>query len=192
MASQVSICSNALLMLGDRPINDLVPEEGDRAILALNLFPDVRDAVLRAHTWDCAIKRETLAPLSTAPAFGWSYRFQLPVDCLRVISIGSMDSDNADHKIEGRQVLTDQPSIYLRYVFRNENVESWDAGLVSVVTAAMARDMAYPITRSAAMRDTMQNEYLLRLRMQRAADSLQGTPDQINSSPFISVRGFGS
>lgn len=191
MASQVSICSNALLMLGDKPINDLVPEEGDRAVLALNLFPDVRDGVLRAHTWDCAIKRALLSPLSAAPAFGWSYQFQLPADCLRVISVAPNNGEPIEHSVEGDKLLCNTNVVYLRYIFRNQNVEAWDAGLVSVVTAAMARDMAYPITRSAAMRDTMQNEYLLRLRMQRAADSLQGTPDQIQSSPFISVRGIG-
>jgi hypothetical protein len=48
MATDVSICSNALLMLGDGPISDFTTVN-DRTRLCANLFPQVRDAVLRSH-----------------------------------------------------------------------------------------------------------------------------------------------
>ena len=61
MTTAVTICSNALLELGADPINSL--EEGTKfARLCANLYPSLRDDVLRAHYWKCATKRVTLSP----------------------------------------------------------------------------------------------------------------------------------
>ena len=63
MATAVSICSNALLMLGDNPINSFdesaTPGGLDRARIADNLWPSTRNSILRSHPWNCAIKRAT-------------------------------------------------------------------------------------------------------------------------------------
>jgi hypothetical protein len=67
MATDVSICSNALLRLGAAPINSF--EEADelgsniqQVRLAGNLWPTVRKAILRAHPWNCATTRVLLSP----------------------------------------------------------------------------------------------------------------------------------
>ena len=86
-ATEVSICSNALLMLGGQPINDL-SENSDRARLASNLWPAVRNYVLRRHPWNCAVKRVALAPDLTPPAFDWAFQFTLPPDFMRVLAVG--------------------------------------------------------------------------------------------------------
>lgn len=90
MATGVSICSNALLMLGAQTINDFADQLNlDRAKLCANLYPTVRDDMLRSHPWNCAIKRAVLAPDAVAPAFGYTYSFELPADFLRVLEVGS-------------------------------------------------------------------------------------------------------
>ncbi|EBA0378294.1 hypothetical protein FIX59_23640, partial [Salmonella enterica] len=66
MTSSVSICSNALLALGAHPINDF-DEDTDHARLCANLYPTVRNKLLRSHPWNCAIKRVVLSPVSAAP-----------------------------------------------------------------------------------------------------------------------------
>lgn len=191
MASATSICSNALLMLGASPINDLTAEEGEQAVLALNLFESARDTVIRSHTWSSCIKRVLLAPLVaepvvTTPIFG--YQFQIPSDCLRVLSVG--DYYICDHKIEGNKILANNSSLPIRYLYKNDDVGSWDAGLVDVMTAYMAAQMAYPITRSASMMQAKQQEYIMASRRARASDSQQGTSDPLTySSPLLAVRG---
>ncbi|MEK9796979.1 MAG: hypothetical protein VW713_09580, partial [Alphaproteobacteria bacterium] len=85
--SAVSICSNALLLLGDAPISSF-DEDNDRTRLVANLYSAKRDRVLRAHPWNCATKREVLSPDATAPAFDWANRFLLPGDWLRTLSVG--------------------------------------------------------------------------------------------------------
>lgn len=192
MASATSICSNALLMLGADPINDLVAEEGDRAILALNLWPTSRDAIIRAHMWDCCIKRLTLAPLVAAPEYGWAFQYQLPGDCVRLIGIGPVDGYAVNHKVEGRTILANYNPLFVRYLFKNEDVETWDAGMVSYAEAYMAARMAWPITKDRGVASDMNALAASLLRQARGADAQQGVPDAILSSPLLEVRGYGS
>ena len=67
MATEVSICSNALRRLGDDPITSLT-DDTERARLCNSFYPDARDAVLRLHTWNFAVTRASLAQLAAAPA----------------------------------------------------------------------------------------------------------------------------
>lgn len=92
MSSAVQICSNALLMLGQKPINSLAEDPtqatSERELAAANLYPQVRNAVLRAHPWNCATRRVKLTPDSATPAFSWSYQFLKPGDWLRTLQVG--------------------------------------------------------------------------------------------------------
>ena len=141
-ATEVSICSNALLMLGGQPINDL-SENSDRARLASNLWPAVRNYVLRRHPWNCAVKRVALAPDLTPPAFDWAFQFTLPPDFMRVLAVGEAGAE-ADFKIESGKLLCDENPALLRYVWRNENPGTWDDMLVWAMTNAMRAACSNP------------------------------------------------
>lgn len=189
MATKVSISSNALMLLGDQPINDFT-DTSTRALLASNLWEFTKDAMIRSHHWACCTKRVQLAPDNTPPVFQFGYAFNIPGDCLAVLSIDAFEYP-VTHKVEGTQILTNDNPIYLRYIFRNDIVESWDAGLVDIMTSAMAAAMAYPITRDAKMKKYYESEVFGKLRKIRAVDSQQSTSTGILSSPLVEVRGIG-
>ncbi|MDF3613690.1 hypothetical protein P3S34_26705, partial [Enterobacter hormaechei] len=87
--------------------------------------------LLRAHPWNCAIKRVVLSPVSGAPVFGYGYQFSLPGDLVRVLSVGE-PRDDIDYRIEGSRLLANIDVIRLRYIFRNEGESTWDSALVDV------------------------------------------------------------
>ena len=191
-ATPVSICSNALLMLGDNPISSF-DETGDRVRLAANLWPMVRDYVLRRHPWNCAIKRVALNPDEDAPAFDYSRQFTLPGDCLRVLSTG-LERTRQPYKLEGGKILSDSALISLRYIFRNENAATYDALLVWGLTQAMRAVLAYGTT--ASVNFEQQCEVAMRdvLRQARAVDGQEDEPDALDHSPLMDARynAFGS
>ncbi len=190
MATGVSICSNALLMLGSQTINDFADQLNlDRAKLCANLYPTVRDDMLRAHPWNCCIKRVVLAPDSVAPAFGYSHSFELPADFSRVLEVGT-SGYQIDYLVEGRTIQADTTVLELRYVFRNEVENTWDAHLVKLVTLAMAAAMAYPITQSAAMQQTMEQKLETSLRRARAVDGQEDPPQTLGDERLLAAR-FG-
>lgn len=188
--SDLSICNAALLMLGANPITSL-SAVGEKEKLCAGLYPTIRDKVLRSHPWNCCIKRETLSPWAAAPNHDWPFQYELPGDFVKVLGVGELGAES-EFRLEGRRLLTDVNPCLLRYVFANENPATWDAGLVHVVTLAMAAALAYPITTSTSLRDSMRQEAELELRRAKAVDGQDDTGEMFGNSQLIGARLGGS
>lgn len=191
--SPVSICANALLLLGAKPIASFeessAPSNVDRALLCSNLYPMVRLAILRAHPWNCAIKRVQLSPDATAPAFGFTYRFALPGDWLRTLAVG--DGFALDYRSEGRFLLANDSVFPLTYIA--DVLESdWDALLVRAVTEAMAVRLAYPVTASTSLEQLRYQELQATMKEARAVDGQDDPPETFGAlGPLMGSR-FGA
>lgn len=186
MATSVSICSNALLMLGAQTINDL-SENNERARLANNLYPSARDGILRIHPWNSCIKRVTLAPDVAPPEFDYSYQFTLPSDWLRTLSVGEHGYEE-DYRTEGRKILANTNVLRLRYIFANYNEGSWDAGLVDLMTLKMAALMAYAITSSASKEQIQIEKFEMEKRRICAVDGQDDPPETLGDFPLLRAR----
>lgn len=190
MSTGVSICSAALLQLGQQPIANFT-QPGDHARLCANLYPLERDSILRENDWNCATKRVVLAPLGTVPAFGYAKQFQLPSDFLRLVSIGDYRIGTPQcqqFKVQGRVVLASGTTLPIEYVFRNDQEATWDSKLVELMTARMLWKLAYPVTKSTSLRDELKAEYMAMARAARAIDS-QENPSEALSDDFSLLNG---
>ena len=115
MPSVVDICNEAIDLLGASTITAL-SENSKEARLCNRRYDTVRDQVLRAHPWNAAIARATLAQDAVAPEFGFTYQYTLPTNpyCLKVLSFWNenVDSEISAYdsqvmfKIEGRKILS--------------------------------------------------------------------------------------
>lgn len=189
--SAVSICSNALLLNGDAPI-DSFDEGNDRTRLMANLFETKRRKVLRMHPWNCAIKRVVLSPdLLTdnqqAAILPYGYAFTLPGDWLRTLSVG-LDGSPEDYIEESGRLLMDTNVCRLRYVWDNDNPAAWDSLLVDAMTEIMKCAATYAITKSTSKADM--DEKIVRdvLKTARAVDGQSGTPETFGDSPLLAHR----
>ncbi len=190
MATRVSICSNALLLLGAKTINSL--DEGtDRASLASNLYDSVRDSLLRSHPWNCAVKRVILAPDTETPAFDYTAQFTLPGDWLRTLSVG-MEGYEVDYKHESGKVLANGTSLPLRYIFRNDNEATWDSMLVWAMTMTMKALLAYPITGSTSLEQLVEDALKGILKQARAVDGQDDPPQTLGDFRLLNARFGGS
>jgi len=203
LANQTSICSNALLLIGSQTINDL-NEATDRARTAANLYPFVKERVLREHSWNCAKRRVVLAPMAQAPAFDWKYQFALPGDWVRNIQIGyDQDGQNGssqwawawiagEHYImEGRRILAQFDTLPLVYISNLTDESLFDTTLTYTMTVAMAAAMAYPITKSSSVQQTMEQLLADTLRKARNYDGQDDPPQTLGDSPLYQSR-FGT
>lgn len=185
-ATSVSVCSNGLLLLGAKPFSDF-SEQQDHVTLCANLFPSVRDTVLRAHSWNCATKRVLLSPLTSAPAFDFQREFQLPSDWLRTLQVG-YKGNTAPYRSEGRKILSNQSALPLVYVFRNDIPGTWSTNLVHVMELAMAASLAYAVTSSTSLAQLKAQEYKDALKVAKAIDGQDDPPEEFEEGSFVESR----
>jgi hypothetical protein len=191
MATEVSICSNALRRLGDDPITSLT-DDTERARLCNAFYIPSRDQVLRSHPWNFAITRATLAKLSDTPAYEYSYQYALPNDpyCLRVLE---MEYKDYIFKIEhyasqGRVLLTNESTAKILYIAKVTDTAQFDSMFVDVLTAKLAVDLAYPVTNSVKLQDQMQRLFQQKLSEARSVDGQEGFIDDLVSDTFTDFR----
>jgi hypothetical protein len=186
VTSAVGICSNALLQLGDKPIASLT-ENTDRASLCNNLWPMVRDYILRKGVWSCTRASVILAPESAAPEFDWARSFLLPGDCMRILQVGER-GHRTPYELRARRILSNAGTLPLVYQQRITDPVQWDDAMVDAACAEMAARLAYPITQSASMAQTMQGRAAQALREAQAISGQDNPPEDWADSPFIEAR----
>jgi hypothetical protein len=86
MATSISMCSNALLMIGHGTISSFT-EGGSGAEAASNLYDSTYESLLSAHRWRFAAAKSQLSQLTDTPLNDWTYAYQLPSGYLMGISV---------------------------------------------------------------------------------------------------------
>ena len=200
MASTVDIANFALNNLGAFNITSL--DENSKAARVVNQrYESVRDAVFRAHPWNCLINRASLAQETSTPAFGYTYQYALPTDpfCLRVLefSNGSLSypQDNITNNtggpvfvIEGRKLLTDEGSAQIKYIGRVTDTQLYDASLTEALAARLAAEICYTITGSTSMVQIQTSLYEAKINEARFNDATEGATQRLEASDFIESR----
>ena len=192
MASIVDICNGALNQLGATTILSLT-EDSKNARLCNSRYTQVRDALFRTHPWNCLQKRVELAADTTAPAWGFSYAYTLPADCLRLLRILDYDSN---YKVEGRKVLSNTETMKILYIGRVTDPNEYDELLRETLSASLGADIAFGVTSNNQTATNMYNLFKDKLRDARFVDSTEGQnvdqdlgmSDQIDAGTFINSR----
>ena len=192
MASVVDICNGSLNQLGASTIISLT-EDSKNARLCNARYTQVRDSLFRSHPWNCLQKRIQLASDTATPAWGFSYQFTLPTDCLRVLRIEDYDSD---YKIEGRKIVSNVSTMKILYIARIEDPNQYDEILRETLSAALGADIAYAITSSNPVAQNMYSLFQEKLREARYVDATEGQntiqdngmTDVIDAGSFINSR----
>ena len=191
MASVVDMCNSALNLLGASTISALT-DDTKNARLVNQRYAPVRNRVFRSHSWNCLHKRVQLARNSTAPVIEYSYAYALPSDCLRVLKIHNGTTDSIasalDYKLEGRNIVTDEGTVYLIYIALDTDPNNYDVYLQESISHQLAADICYAVTNNA----TLANNYMARaderLREARFTDATENSLGVVESSEFTDAR----
>jgi hypothetical protein len=148
--TDVSICSDALVMLGASVISSF--DEGSPAATAsARLYPDLRDTLLSRYAWSWSLKKVQISRLVTAPLNEWKYAYQLPGNMLTgVLAVFSSNSNaarpiNYGWEIYGSQLFTNMEEVYIDY---QESVQEavMPPYFVRLLRVAVAAELALVIT----------------------------------------------
>lgn len=149
----VSICSDALILLGAKPISSF-NDGTDEANTADRLYSDVRDSTLSMYPWSFAYKKVRLSRLITTPVSEWKYEYQLPGDRLgnpRALfeSNESMARPVKEWEIQGDKVITNYETVYIDYPYQTPEF-AMPQYFVQLLKYMMAWHLAIPITEQEA------------------------------------------
>jgi hypothetical protein len=188
-SSETEICNLALTRIGHRQITSLSENEKAANLCTLH-YPRTRDALLRAHPWNFAIRYAELSQLTTTPAFEFQYAYQLPVACLKVIRTRSEQLGyDYPYRVVGREVWANTETMAIEYVARIEDVSQYDELFVDLLAQRLAAELAFPITDNRALTETAWQVYQTKLVEARLMDAQEGTPREIVSlDPWLAAR----
>jgi hypothetical protein len=183
MASQVDIANRALTKLGAARIISF-GDDNKQARAVTSMFDIVRDAELRSHIWSFSVRRTSLPALTTTPAWGFKYEYEIPSDCLRILMVNDTyggpdmsdyrDKPVADYSLEGNKILTDfDAPLKLRYISRVEDTTEWDSMFVEALACRLAMEMCEDLTQSNTKRELAQSEYTAMLRSAIRASAVE-------------------
>lgn len=202
MAQSITgIANRALQLLGAIAIMNLTDNSAE-ARECSRAYDSCRRAELRAHLWNFATARATLAPDGATPNFGYQYQFTLPTDCIRIILPNDAE---LDWKQEGRKILTNtqsspfaagmwnasntaSPVLYLNYISDIQDPTQFDPLFCEALSHRMAIAMCERITQSNQKKQILQAEYKESIAEARVTDAFENLPDDPPDDDFWLAR----
>jgi len=183
MATKIDTISNALLLIGDKPLNSL-NEPGYRAQVVSNLYDNIYESELISHTWAFARKLQQLALTTIEPAIGqWTTVYQLPTDLISVMRV----VPSVDYEIYGDKLYCNVGELTLDYYSKIDE-SMWPGYFAKLMEYAIAKEIAIPIREDSNAAQLFYSLYLKVGQKARAEESKQRIQRPIQSRPFIDRR----
>ena len=155
--TDLSICSDALIMLGASPISSFT-EGTDAAQACDRLYPDLRDSLLARYPWSWTYKKTSLGRLATAPINEFEYAYQLPGNILSGVqavfetSASNQNPINDGWEIYGDQLYTDLETVFIDYQ-ETISESKMPVYFVHLLRNALAGELGIVITDQASKAD---------------------------------------
>lgn len=157
--SKLAVVNAALMLNGAKKITSLT-DNTKSARLANTMYEVARNEMFDLPIdFKFATTRTELSALSTAPACGYDYQYELPSGCRRVLALVDEDGDKVEYKhrvellvetsgsqeIERDVLLTDQSEVFIKYIRLRENVAKWPAWFARLVILNLAIYLCEPL-----------------------------------------------
>ena len=189
MVSEVSICNQALSLLGQSPITAF-SDQTTAAEWCRNNYPFLRDAVLQERMWTFATAR---AKSESNDMDEWEYKYvhKMPAGWIHIHRVFS--SPFATHVVrdwvrEGDDILASDATVYLLGIKRVGDTGKFSPLFTQALVARLAADGAVPFTANNQLMAQMWQLYGQKLIEAAARDGQQGSNEYIHATGLTNAR----
>jgi hypothetical protein len=182
MATDISMCSNALLLIGHSTIASFT-DPGAGAEVASNLYETTYENMLTLHRWRFASAKAQLSRLVSSPLNEWDYAYTLPANYLTMIKL----YPETDFEIYENLLYSNEPTVSIDYIFKPDE-SRLPAYFVKLMEFHLAAQFAIPVTDNTSKAEEYRRMFEDQLRRSKFIDSQARPQDPIVDSPFIEVR----
>jgi len=188
MVAQVDIYNLALQDIGADVVLD--GEDSSNSRYCELYYAPLRDAELRLHAWNFAIKRAQLAADSDAPLFFYESAYTLPSDCLRLLPPDTaLNFNEIDIQIEGRKILTfGTGALDIRYISRVEDTAQYDPLFVQALVSKLASKLNEKITQSTNKGAQCRDDYIRVMKEAKKINAFENSALQAPEDTWVTCR----
>ena len=182
--TQLSLYNGALLLLGQRRLSSLTEDRESRHRLDGAYTRDAIRYCLELVKPNWASKTLTLSTPATATTFDHSH--SLPDEYVTMVgafSDAKLDQEITRYIIEGRELLADYSTVYLRYTSDAYELSDWDASFARVMEAYLAVETATRL--SSDEYEKLQAKFMERVQSAQALEAAKvprGRPSATSST----------
>lgn len=198
------ICNLALSNIGARStVEDYTTEDTAEANECLLWYDFSREQALRMHNWSFARKRLTLASHPVDPPAGlWSFSYQYPADCLKMLNLVNPFGRQADaipFEIETAEdagavtktILTDLDDAVAKYTFDVTDTTLFTPFFTELLSYGVAQHIAFALTGKREIKADMLKIYTNMTVLAPRADAQEGIDEEVRDADQIRARGAG-
>jgi hypothetical protein len=201
MATDVSICSQAMVLLRAEPIASLSDDQNEAQILN-TIYPDFARWILGMYPWSFATKKRQLNQDVVAPIAEYKYSHIIPSEALMLWAVFPNAGANPirDYDIYGveggRRIYSNHPALFADYTVYTAE-PNWPPYFVQFAIAALAGYSAVAITGSQALAEQYNRQAFGSVNSNgkgglfstaAGIDSKQKRNEYIRSSPLTEAR----
>ena len=213
MPALIDIVNSALATLGEQPLVDLSTNNATSiAVLVNSKLKTAKQAILIESDWNCARMTTKLTPLATSPLNGYAYTYPLPTEpkCLKIVQIsvdggitffdldayynGNAGPISSRFDLDEQNLLSDSDSVYIKYT-ADVDPAKFDAALTEAFAAYLASELAFAITNSSSLADSLRsianrklNKAKSRNAMNRNVYQPDGDATRVRGGSYNSIR----
>lgn len=193
ITSSTDICNLALDLLSAGTVQDIDNPTSATEEVCARWYDHTRKKLLREHPWNFASKRAQLAASSEAPLFGYSKKFPVPADFVRLLSITDTTFQNDhmirpdDYQFEQGEIMvsnnfSDNDLLNIRYVYDIKNVPEMDELFINLLAYDLALVLAYKFTETNTNIERINSLMKTRSAIARAIDGQERPPTLVQRS----------
>lgn len=189
MASTVGICNVGLRAIGEKTITSLTQGTAE-ANFCNDVFAELRDELLEAHTWNFATKSAKLNQTATTPTVKFDYQYTLPADFIRLVACYGDDEGTtiADHRLRNGSLEASESEIWIVYIRQITDPNQMTPLFRKALSMALAVEAATGLAESNTMAERMQKKFEAVLRRARSADAMSDLPDRMPPGSWLTSR----
>lgn len=187
--SALPIANSALTLVGTRLLSSVNDTSKECTLVKTN-WDQYRKAVLRDGLWKFAKEIKTLTKDVgfTTTEFGYTTRYAVPTDYLRIVSFndfkGNADGGEAPYKLMGGFIYTNMSYANLTYIADISDVRQWDALFCEAFSAYLYERLCKSLTGG----DPDVRAYRDAIRKAKFAGSTEDPSEQLDIDVWMQAR----
>jgi hypothetical protein len=189
MYSEVSICKEALALLGQTKAMISLDDNTKAARLCKQFYEVERNKLLRKHPWSFALKQAKFAKVVGTPLYDFTSIFRLPADCLKFVRPALLQ---VPFMKVGPMIYSNESEFYGLYIWAIANPIEFDALFVDALAIALAKKLCMPLISNRSRYEELHMEFkeaIATAKSNNAFETYAGALQQnVKATGFIDAR----